>query len=114
MLTVALASAIVAAAFQNAAATAARTAFVECLRSAAAEAKKTNVAADGFVPHIRSACAAEGGKLKATLVAFDLKNGIGRKQAAADADLQLEDLYMTQEEKYRYELEKSAKTASTN
>lgn len=114
MLTVALASAIVAAAFQNAAATAARTAFVECLRSAAAEAKKSNIAVDGFIPHLRTTCEAQGSKLKAVLIAFDVKNGIGRKQAAGDADLQLEDFYATQEEKYRYEVEKSAQTASAN
>ena len=114
MLSAVLASAIYAAAMQNAAATSARSALVECLRSAAAEAMKTNVAADGLTPHMRATCSAQAAKLKSALVAFDMKNGISRKQAGADADLQLDDYYATQEDKYRYQLEKVAKTASSN
>ena len=110
-----IASAIVLAMLQNAAATSARSSLVDCLRSAAAEAKKTNVAADGLVPHMKQACEAHAAKLKGVLVAFDVKNGISRKQAGADADLQLEDYYATQEEKYRFELERNkTQTAAAN
>ena len=114
-----IASAIVLAMLQNAAATSARSALVDCLRTSAAEAKKSNVTADGLTPHMKQACDAQAAKLKAALVAIDVKNGISRKQASADADLQLEDYYATQEEKYRFMLERDSKpqaaqTASSN
>ena len=115
MLSIVIASAIYAAALQNAAATSARSALVTCLRTAVAEAQKAKVAPEALTDQMRQACAAEAGKLKSALVAFDVKNGIGRKQAASDADLQLDDYYATQEDHYRYELEKQApKAASAN
>ena len=111
-----IASAIVLAMLQNAAATSARSALVDCLRTASAEAKKGKVAPDAVAAHMKQACGAQHGALKSALVAFDVKNGISRKQASADADLQLEDYYATQEEKYRFLLERESKTetASSN
>ena len=115
MLSMVIASAISAAAFQNAAATNARSALMTCLRSAVADAEKGKMAVEALTPHLRQACAADAGKLKSALVAFDVKNGIGRKQAAEDADLQLDDYYATQEEHYRYDVEKrSPKAASAD
>lgn len=114
MFSLAFASAIFLAAVQNSAATSARSALTDCLRSAVSQAKSSNVAADALTAHMRQACTAQAGKLKSVLMAFDMKNGISRKQAGADADLQLDDYYAVQEEKYRYELERKAATASTN
>lgn len=114
MIMLLIASTIFAAAVQNAAATSARSALTDCLRSAVAQASTNKLAADAIVSHMRQACDAPAGRLKAALVAFDVKNGISRKQAAEDADLQLDDYYATQEEKYRYLLEKGAQTASSN
>lgn len=114
MITFLIASTLYAAAIQNAASTSARSALTSCLRSAVAQAKSTKVAPDALAPHMKQACEAAAGKLKAALVAFDVKNGIGRKQASADADLQLEDYYAAQEDKYRYELEKTSQPASSN
>lgn len=109
-----IASAIVLAMLQNAAANGARSSLVDCLRTAMADAKKNNVAADAVTAHMKQACGAHEAKLKAALIAIDVKNGVGRKQASADAELQADDYYATQEEKYRYELEKQQKTASSN
>lgn len=109
MITLVIASAISLAAVQNAAATSARSALTNCLRTAVSQAKTTNVAPDALTPHMKQVCEATAGKLKAALVAFDVKNGIKRGQAAADADLQLDDYYATQEDKYRYEIEKASK-----
>lgn len=114
MITLVIASAISVAAVQNAAANSARSALTDCLRSAVAQAKSAKVAPDAVVAQMKQACGAQAEKLKTALVAIDLKNGISRKQASADADLQLEDYYMTQEDKYRYELEKTSTTASAN
>lgn len=105
MLTLAMASAIYVATIQNAAASAARSAFSNCVREAAAQAKKDNVPLEGLAPQVRQACEAQGSKLKAALVAFDVKNGVKRSQAAEDADLQLEDYYAAQQERYEYEIE---------
>lgn len=114
MITLVIASAISLVAVQNAAANSARSALTDCLRAAVTQAKSSKVAPDAVVEQMKQACAAQAGKLKAALVAIDVKNGISRKQASADADLQLDDYYAAQEDRYRYELEKTATTASAN
>ena len=105
MLSLAMASMVYVAAVQNAAANSARSAFSNCVRDAAAKAKQENIPVDDLAAKLRAACEAESAKLKAALVAFDLKNGVSRKQAAADADLQMDDYYVAQEERYRYEID---------
>ena len=107
MIEIAIASAIHAAALQSTPAAAERNAFAECVKKAADAAKDSKVAMDGFIAHLQQACSAESDKFKTKLVAFDVKNGIKRAQASEDADLQLEDYYAAQEDRYRYEMEKS-------
>ena len=105
MFALATASALALVALQSSAANTARTGFNTCIREAAAQAKKDKVPLENLVAQLRQACEGEGAKLKAALVAFDVKNGVSRKQAASDADLQLDDYYVAQEERYRYEIE---------
>ena len=114
MFSLALASAISIAVVQNAAANSARTALTACLKSVVEQAVKDNIALDALTPRMKETCSAPAGKLKAALVAFDAKNGISRRQAAADADLQLEDYYAVEEERFEYELGKKNKTASAS
>ncbi len=107
MFALAMASAIALATLQSSAAGSARTAFNGCIREAAAQAKKDKVPLETLAAQLRQACDGEGAKLKAALVAFDVKNGVSRKQAGADADLQLDDYYVAQEERYQYEIKAS-------
>ncbi len=105
MLILTIASVISLAAVQNTAASSARKSFGDCVRTAAADAKKKDVSLEGLVAHLRQTCETDGGKLKSALVSFDVKNGVKRGQASEDANLQLEDYYAAQEERYRYEVD---------
>ena len=68
-----------------------RDALATCIKEANIKAKSENVKPDAFGDYLRTACAPASGKLKAALVAFDTKNGIGRTQANADAQMVLDD-----------------------
>ena len=114
MLVMAMASAMYLAAAQNAAVSSSRTAYADCVRDAAVAVKKDKIPLDQLTPRLREACDAQRTKLKDALVAFDVKNGISRKQAAEDADLQLDDYYLAQEERYAYELEKTPPKANAS
>lgn len=68
-----------------------RNAFAACIKEADTRAKAEKINPDAFGEYVRSACDPAGAKLKSALVAFDVKNGIGRSQAAADAQMVLDD-----------------------
>ena len=112
MLLTATASVMYLIAAQNAAISSSRTAYGDCVRDAAVTVKKENVPLDQLVPRLRQACEAQRAELKSALVEFDVKNGVSRKQAGEDADLQLDDYYVAQEERYAYELEKAPAKAT--
>ena len=112
MFLMATASVMYLVAAQNAAISSSRTAYADCVRDAAISVKKENVPLDQLTPRLRQACEAQRAALKTALVAFDVKNGVGRKQAGEDADLQLDDYYVAQEERYAYELEKAPPKAN--
>ena len=82
-----------------------RTAYRTCLSDAVTSAKSANVKVDGFKEYAHRTCAAIEDSFKAKLVAFNIKNGMSKKAAAEDADIQLEDYIYTAEERYRYSLE---------
>lgn len=77
-----------------------RQAYAACLKDAVANAKVANVPPDGFKAFAHQACAAAEQKFKASLVAFNVKNGMGRKSAAEDADLQIDDYLYSAEDRY--------------
>lgn len=74
--------------------------FGNCLNRAALQAASQQIAPDQFSAFASQQCAAEGASFKAALVAFDVKNGVKRGQAAADAQLQVEDYLAMSLEKY--------------
>ena len=82
-----------------------RSAYVSCLRDAVVSAKGANVAIDGFKDYARKTCATVEGGFKSKLVSFNVKNGMSKKSAAADAEVQLEDYVYTAEERYRFSVE---------
>jgi len=100
-----IASVIAAALLMMQAASADRTAYVSCLKDAVASAKGANVGVDAFKDYAHKACAAVEDGFKAKLVSFNVKNGMSKKAAAEDAEVQLEDYVYTAEERYRYSLE---------
>ncbi len=79
-----------------------RDAFRECMRASADKARSENVGADAFEAYMRSSCGVQIGSLRSALQAFNLKNGMAKKAAAADADLTIEDYVSSPVEHYRF------------
>lgn len=92
---------LVAALVQNAAINNQRDKFISCLDAAAATAKAQNMTAEAIEPHLRQTCAAAETSFKASLIAFDMKNKVGRKQASADAQLQADDFVISSVDQYK-------------
>jgi hypothetical protein len=92
---------IVAALVQSAAINSQRDSYDSCLNKAFESAKTQKMAAEALDAHLRASCAAVESSFEASLIAFDVKNKIPRKQAAADAQLQVDDLVDNVVERYR-------------
>jgi len=82
---------LVAALLQSAAINGQRDKFISCLEGAEASAKAQKMAPEAVEAHLRQTCAAQEASFTASLIAFDLKNKVPRKQAAADAKMQIDD-----------------------
>ncbi len=95
---------LVAALLQSAAINTQRDNFISCLEGAAATAKTQKITAEAIEPHLRQACAAAETSFKAALVAFDVKNKVGRKQATADAQVQADDFVTSSVADYKKKL----------
>jgi len=95
------ASAIVLAALQ-AAITAPTDAFRNCLHEATDKATKEKVAGEAFEAYARNACSVQMGSLKSAVVAFRTKNGMGKKAAADDANMTIDDYVATSVDKYQF------------
>jgi hypothetical protein len=63
-----------------------RDAFRECTRAAATKARSENVKADDFEAYMRNSCSVQIGSLRSAIQAFNIKNGMGKKAAAALSD----------------------------
>ena len=96
-----LSAMLIAALVQSAAINNQRDKFISCLEAAAATAKAQKMPADAFEPHLRQTCAAAETSFKASLIAFDMKNKVARKQATADAQLQADDFVISAVDNYK-------------
>jgi len=94
-------SIIVAALVQSAAINSQRDNYEACLGKAFEAAKAQKMPAEALDAHLRQSCATIEDSFEGALIAFDLKNKIPRKQAAADAQLQVDDLVDNLVERYR-------------
>ena len=74
--------------------------FVGCLRSAFDTALTQQVAVPEYGAFVLKTCGAQADGLRSGLVGFDVKNGIKRTQASADAQAQLDDYVAMSTEKY--------------
>ena len=92
---------IVAALVQSAAINSQRDNYDSCLGKAFEAAKAQKMPAEALDAHLRQTCASVEEGFEAALIAFDLKNRVPRKQAAADAQLQVDDLVDNVVERYR-------------
>lgn len=92
---------IVAALIQSAAINSQRDNYESCLNKALESAKAQKMPAEALDAHLRQNCTSIEGSFEAALIAFDLKNKVPRKQAAADAQLQVDDLVDNLIERYR-------------
>jgi hypothetical protein len=81
-----------------------RQAYSACLQTAVASAKVAKVPADGFKTYAHQNCAAIEDSFRSSLAAFNVKNGMGKKSATEDAQVQIDDYVFTAEDKYRFSL----------
>jgi hypothetical protein len=63
-----------------------RDAFTQCLKSVSAKAESAKVKADQIEIYIRTNCSTQIEAFKDASIAFDVKNGISRKEAISGAD----------------------------
>ena len=77
-------------------------AFRGCLHEAAAKATSEKVSADTIETYLRNACTVQMSTLKAALVDFRLKNGMGKKAAAVDAEMTIDDYVSTPADNYKF------------
>lgn len=95
----------VAVAMQAAVAAEPRKAYSACLSQAVASAKTAKVPAAGFKAYAIQTCAAVEDSFRKALAAFNIKNGMGRKNATEDAQVQIDDYVYTADERYRYSVD---------
>ena len=91
MIAIAASMVIAAMSMQASAASGPRQQFTACLKQAVEKANTGKMKPENFGAFARQSCAAQMSAFKQGLVSFDLKNGVARKRAEADAELQIED-----------------------
>ena len=74
--------------------------FTDCLKKASLQAAAQQVAPDQYGAFAKQQCSGPGENFRAALIAFDVKNGIKRAQAASDAQMQVDDYVAMSAEKY--------------
>ena len=91
--------------------TAPTSAFRGCLHTAVDKAKTDKVGGDKIEDYLRTSCTVEMGTLKNALVAFRMQNGMGKKAAADDAAMTVDDYISTPADNYKFMLDLDAKNA---
>jgi hypothetical protein len=84
------------------------TAFRGCLHDAVAKATSDKVSADTIETYLRNACTVQMGALTDAIVAFRVKNGMGKKAAAEDAQMTIEDYVATPADNYKFMAQQNA------
>ncbi|MEO7241011.1 MAG: hypothetical protein ABIW16_06385 [Sphingomicrobium sp.] len=92
--------------------------FVACLKGAFETALTEHLATGDYGAFALKACDSQANSLRSGLIGFDVKNGVRRTQASADAAAQVTDYIAMSTEKYESRVGKSrvnvaAKTAPT-
>lgn len=74
--------------------------FVTCLHQASETALSQHMATADFSAFLAKTCEGQANNLMSGLVGFDVKNGVRRTQASADAKAQIDDYVSTSAENY--------------
>jgi hypothetical protein len=77
-------------------------AFRGCLRDAASKAISDKVTGDAIEDYLKNACSGQMSTLKGAIVAFRVKNGMGKKAAADDAEMTVDDYVATPADNYKF------------
>jgi hypothetical protein len=77
-------------------------AFRGCLHDAAAKATGEKISGDAIEAYLRNACTVQMSTLKSAIVAFRMKNGMGKKAAVDDADMTVDDYVATPVDNYQF------------
>ncbi len=77
-----------------------RKSFSSCLKATFDDALAKKVDGDAYRAFVAAACAGQADSLRNGLVNFDVKNGVKRSQAAADAQAQIDDYLAMSAENY--------------
>ena len=77
-------------------------AYKNCLKQASTQAKKDKVGGDAYEAYARNACGTQITGLRDALIAFEVKNGTKRKDAATDADLTVDDYLASSVDNYKF------------
>lgn len=83
-----------------------------CLSSALDAAMAQKVAVPDYGAFVLKTCGAPANSLKSGLVGFDVKNGIKRSQATADAQAQIDEYFTMAAERYASRVGKPKPTAN--
>ena len=92
---------ILAALVQSAAINSQRDNYLGCLDKAVAAATAQKMPSSALDAYLRQSCAEAEASFEAALIAFDLKNKVPRKQAEADAQVQVDDFVTNLVSRYR-------------
>ena len=87
--------------------------FGTCLSSALDAAMAQKIAVPDYGAFVVRTCEAQAASLKSGLVGFDVKNGIARTRAAADAQAQVDDYFAMAAERYESRAPKAKAAAPT-
>jgi hypothetical protein len=93
-----------------------RDAFRACLRAASEKAETEKVGGEAIEAYLRNACSGQASSLKSAVIAFNMKNGMARGTAAADASSTVDNYLAPKIDNYKYmaELNAPAKPAPAN
>jgi len=76
--------------------------FRGCLRDATAKATSEKVGPDAIEAYLRNACTVQAQSLRSALIAFRLKNGMGKKAASEDAAMTVDDYVLTPVDNFKF------------
>lgn len=112
MMIISLSAAVVGLAALQASISGPTDAFRGCLREATAKATSEKVGPDAIEAYLRGACTIQMQSLRGALVAFRVKNGMGKKMAAEDAQMTVDDYVATPVENFKFMATLNASRAS--
>ena len=84
-----------------------------CLSSALDAATNQKIAVADYRAFVATTCQAQAASLKSGLIGFDVKNGIKRPQATADAQVQIDDYYAISAEGYEARAARAKATSAS-